>query len=37
LGYGLTENLRIQAVWMNQVTDNWTKGQLQLSLHHKIF
>lgn len=37
LGYGLTENLRIQAGWMNQVTDNWTKGQLQLSLHHKIF
>lgn len=37
LGYGLTDQLRIQAGWMNQVTDNWTKGQLQLSLHHRIF
>jgi len=37
LGYGLTDNLRIQAGWMKQTTDNWAKGQLQLSLHHKIF
>ncbi len=36
LGYGLLDNLRIQAGWMKQTTDNWGKGQLQLSLHHRI-
>jgi hypothetical protein len=35
-GYGITDNLRVQAGWMKQITDNWSKGQLQLSLHHKI-
>lgn len=34
LGYGLRNNMRIQAGWMKQTTANWSKGQLQLSLHH---
>ncbi len=33
LGYGLTDKLRIQAGYMQQSTDLWNKGQLQLSLH----
>ena len=37
LGYGITDQLRVQAGWMKQVTDNWGKGQLQLSLHHRLF
>ncbi len=36
LGYGLTNNIRMQLGWMLQTTDNWGKGQTQLSLHHKI-
>jgi hypothetical protein len=36
LGFGLTEKMRVQAGWMKQTTDNWSKGQLQLSLHHRI-
>ncbi|MFW5819964.1 MAG: DUF2490 domain-containing protein [Bacteroidota bacterium] len=36
LGYGIADKMRIQAGWMKQVTDNWGKGQLQLSLHHRI-
>lgn len=34
LGYGLRDNLRVQAGWMEQTTSGWSKGQLQLSLHH---
>lgn len=34
LGYGLRDNLRVQGGWMLQTTDNWSKGQAQLSLHH---
>lgn len=34
LGYALAGNLRVQAGWMQQTTDNWAKGQTQLSLHH---
>ncbi|TNF46873.1 MAG: DUF2490 domain-containing protein, partial [Bacteroidetes bacterium] len=37
LGYGITDKLRIQAGLMKQITDNWSKDQLQLSLHHRIF
>ena len=33
LGYGLSDNLRTQLGWMVQTTDNWSKGQLQVSLH----
>lgn len=34
IGYGLTDKLRLQAGYMQQSTDLWSKGQLQLSLHH---
>lgn len=34
LGYGLRDNLRAQLGWMEQTTSGWSKGQLQLSLHH---
>lgn len=37
IGYSLAGNVRLQAGWMKQTTDNWAKGQFQLSLHHKIF
>ena len=33
VGYGLTPKLRTQLGWMLQTTDNWRKGQLQVSLH----
>ncbi|OAV42965.1 DUF2490 domain-containing protein [Lewinella sp. 4G2] len=36
LGYGLRDNLRVQAGWMQQTTVNWQKGQTQLSLHHSF-
>lgn len=36
IGYGLKSNLRVQAGWMLQTTDDWSKGQLQFSLHHKF-
>lgn len=34
LGYSLQDNLRLQLGYMEQTTDTWSKGQLQLSLHH---
>ena len=34
LGYGISDQLRTQLGWMLQTTDNWQKGQMQLSLHH---
>ncbi|UZD23563.1 DUF2490 domain-containing protein [Algoriphagus halophytocola] len=36
LGYGLRDNLRVQAGWMKQTTNSWAKGQLQFSLHHSF-
>lgn len=36
LGYGLRSNLRVQGGWMLQTTNNWNKGQIQFSLHHKF-
>lgn len=33
LGYGLGDRLRVQGGYMHQYTDNFGKGQLQLSLH----
>ena len=33
LGYGINDRLRTQLGWMLQTTNNWTKGQLQISLH----
>ena len=34
LGYSVVKGLRVQAGFMRQVTDNWGKGQIQLSAHH---
>lgn len=34
IGFGLRDNLRVQTGWMKQTTSDWSKGQLQLSLHH---
>lgn len=36
IGYGLLDNLRLQTGWMKQTTANWSKGQLQFSLHHSF-
>ncbi len=36
MGYSITKGLRGQLGWMLQTTDNWRKGQLQLSLHHQF-
>lgn len=36
LGYGLDDSMRIQVGWMQQTTENWAKGQTQLSLHHSF-
>ena len=36
MGYGLRDNLRVQAGWMQQTTTSWQKGQTQLSLHHSF-
>lgn len=36
LGYGLGDKFRIQLGWMNQATDNWVKGQAQVSAHHSF-
>lgn len=35
-GYVIKKGLRVQLGVMNQTTDNWSKNQLQLSLHHKF-
>jgi hypothetical protein len=34
LGYTLEKSMRFQLGWMKQTTNNWEKGQLQLSMHH---
>lgn len=36
VGYNLKDNLRVQGGWMLQTTDNWAKGQTQLSMHHSF-
>lgn len=36
LGYVLSSKVRMQLGWMNQKTENWGKGQFQLSLHHNF-
>lgn len=36
LGYSLKDNLRVQIGYMEQTTDTWSKGQIQLSLHHTL-
>jgi len=34
LGYAIKKNLKVQLGVMRQITDNWAKTQMQLSLHH---
>lgn len=36
LGYIIKKGLKVQFGIMNQTTDNWSKNQLQLSLHQKL-
>jgi len=36
LGYVIKKGLNVQLGVMQQSTNNWTKSQLQLSIHHKI-
>lgn len=36
LGHSVAENLRAQLGFMQQTTDKWSKGQLQVSLHHNF-
>ncbi len=36
LGYVLNPKIRFQLGWMNQKTNSWEKGQLQISMHHKF-
>lgn len=36
LGYCWAKNMRVQAGYMRQTTDALSKGQVQLSLHHRI-
>ena len=35
-GYFFKDGVRVQLGFMNQSTDNWSKNQLQLSLHHRF-
>ena len=36
MGYGLSDNLRMQLGWLRQTTANWSKPQAQVSLHHSF-
>lgn len=36
LGYVISPKLKIQAGYMKQTTDNWSKSQIQVSLHHLL-
>lgn len=36
LGYAFLDQLRGQLGYMQQTTDNWSKGQVQVSLHHSF-
>ncbi len=36
LGYVIKKGLNVQLGVMQQSTNNWTKSQIQLSIHHKI-
>ncbi|MEM7036965.1 MAG: DUF2490 domain-containing protein, partial [Bacteroidota bacterium] len=36
LGYSIIPGLRAQLGYMQQTTNGWSKGQLQVSLHHKF-
>ena len=36
VGFVLSDGLRTQLGYMRQVTQNWQKNQLQISLHHNF-
>jgi hypothetical protein len=36
IGYAINNKIRVQAGFMNQLTNSWEKGQLQLSLHQNF-
>ncbi len=36
IGYSLLDNLRFQFGYMQQTTDKWSKGQIQVSMHHNF-
>ena len=36
LGYVLNPNIKFQMGWMNQTNDNFSKAQLQFSMHHSF-
>ena len=36
IGYSIRKGLRTQVGYMQQTTNTWSKGQLQVSLHHKF-
>jgi len=36
MGYTLSKSSRVQLGWMKQTTANWSKGQLQFSLHQNF-
>ena len=36
LGYVINKKLRFQMGWMNQITNAWSKEQLQFSMHHNF-
>ncbi len=36
VGYVIANGLRIQLGWMQQTTSAWSKGQVQLSVHHSF-
>ena len=36
VGYILKDGVKVQVGFMKQNTDNWSKNQFQLSLHHKL-
>ena len=36
VGYAILDNLRVQGGYMQQITNSMSKGQLQVSLHHKF-
>lgn len=36
MGYILTPKVRFQLGWMNQKTNDWGKGQWQISMHHNF-
>ena len=36
LGYSAFDGIRFQLGYMQQTTDNWSKGQIQVSMHHNF-